>query len=173
MNLWQSSPHTHQRAPPLTHAVIGIAILQPSAGHGCHLQGGLGAVNIPVGILPGDGAAGNGSQPPQTIVSHGQGTAHTGGHGVQATIGRIVSIPLGIGCTAQLPALSGELVIGIVVLAGPQNGFAVFLPLTVDQADNGIVGIQVSNRIAAIGSRQAVEMLCKRCLPQASIRGLW
>ena len=55
----------------VTHAVIGIAILLPAAGHGCHLQGGLGAVNIPVGILPGDGAAGNGSQPPQTIVAHG------------------------------------------------------------------------------------------------------
>ena len=71
----------------VTHAVIGIAILLPAAGHGCHLQGGLGAVNIPVGILPGDGAAGDGGQAPQAIVAHGQGSAHTGGHGVQAAIG--------------------------------------------------------------------------------------
>ena len=83
----------------VTHAVIGITIPLPAAGHGCHLHGGLGAVNIPVGILPGDGAAGNGSQPPQTIVAHSQSCAYTGGHGVQATIGRIVSIPLGIGRT--------------------------------------------------------------------------
>lgn len=76
----------------VTHAVIGIAILLPAAGHGCHLQGGLGAVNIPVGILPGDGAAGNGSQPPQAIVAHGQGIAHTGGHGVQAAIGCIIGV---------------------------------------------------------------------------------
>lgn len=61
----------------VTHAVIGIAILQPAAGHGCHLHGGLSAVNIPVGILPGDGAAGNGSQPPQTIVAHGQSSQST------------------------------------------------------------------------------------------------
>ena len=82
----------------VTHAVIGIAILLPAAGHGCHLQGGLGAVNIPVGILPGDGAAGNGSQPPQTIVAHGKSCAYAGGHGIQTAVGRIVIISLGIGC---------------------------------------------------------------------------
>ena len=84
----------------ITHAVIGITIPLPAAGHGCHLHGGLGTVNIPIGILPGDGAAGNGSQSPQTIVAHGQGTAHTGGHGVQAAVGRIVGIPFGIGGAA-------------------------------------------------------------------------
>ena len=143
----------------ITHAVIGITIPLPAAGHRRHLQGGLGAVNIPVGILPGDGAAGNGSQPPQTIVAHGQSCAYAGGHGLQTAVGRIVSIPLGIGCTAQLPALSGELVIGIVVLAGPQNGIAVLLPLTVDQAANGIIGIQIGNRAArsfAFASLRAV-----------------
>ena len=73
------------------------------------MQGGLGAVNIPVGILPGDRATVDGSQPPQTIVAHGQGGSYTGGHGVQAAVGRIVSIPLGIGCTAQLPFQVGKL----------------------------------------------------------------
>lgn len=143
----------------VTHAVIGIAILLPAAGHRRHLHGGLDAVNILVGILPGDRAAGNGSQPPQTIVAHGQSCAYAGGHGIQTAVGRIVSIPLGIGCTAQLLALSGELVIGIVVLAGPQNGIAVLLPLTVDQAANGIIGIQIGNRAArsfAFASLRAV-----------------
>ena len=82
----------------ITYAVIGITIPLPAAGHRRHLHGGLGAVNIPVGILPGDGAAGNGSQPPQAIVAHGQGSTHTGGHGIQTAVGRIVIISLGIGC---------------------------------------------------------------------------
>lgn len=86
-----------------------IVILLPAAGYRGHLQGGLGAVNIPVGILPGDGAAGNGSQPPQTIVAYGQSCAYAGGHGIQTAVGRIVSIPLGIGCTAQLPFQAGKL----------------------------------------------------------------
>ena len=89
-----------QRMWQCAHAVIGILIPLPAAGHGCHLHGGLGAVNIPVGILPGDRAAGNGSQPPQTVIAHGQGSAHTGGSGIQAAVGRIVSIPLGIGGAA-------------------------------------------------------------------------
>ena len=71
----------------VTHGIIGIAILLSAAGHRRHLHGGLGTVNIPVGILPGDGAAVDGSQPPQTVVAHGQGIAHTGGHGGQAAIG--------------------------------------------------------------------------------------
>ena len=71
----------------VTHAVIGITIPLPAAGHGCHLHGGLGAANIPVGILTGHRAAGDGGQAPQAIVAHGQGSAHTGGHGVQAAIG--------------------------------------------------------------------------------------
>lgn len=54
------------------HAVIGILIPLPAAGHRRHLHGGLGTVNIPVGILPGDGAA----------------------------VGRIVGIPFGIGGAA-------------------------------------------------------------------------
>lgn len=43
------------------------------------MQGGLSAVNIPVGILPGDGAAGNGSHLPQAVVAHGQGSQSTFG----------------------------------------------------------------------------------------------
>ena len=38
----------------VTHAVIGIAILQPAAGHGCHLHGGLGTVNIPMATVQKD-----------------------------------------------------------------------------------------------------------------------
>ena len=115
----------------VTHAVIGITIPLPAAGHRRHLHGGLGAVNIPVGILPGDGAAGNGSQSPQTIVAHSQSCAYTGGHGVQATIDRIVSIPLGIGRTIHLPVLARELVIGVVVLAGAKDASVSFLLLAV------------------------------------------
>ena len=115
----------------ITHAVIGIAILLPAAGHRRHLQGSLGAVNIPVGILPGDGAAGNGSQPPQAIVAHSQGIAHTGGHGVQAAIGRIVGVSLRIRRTIQLPVLVRELVIGVVVLAGAKDASVSFLLLAV------------------------------------------
>ena len=115
----------------VAHAVIGITIPLPAAGHGCHLHGGLDAVNIPVGILPGDGAAGDGGQAPQAIVAHGQGSAHTGGHGVQATIDRIVSIPFGIGRTIHLPVLARELVIGVVVLAGAKDASVSFLLLAV------------------------------------------
>ena len=115
----------------VTHAVIGIAILLPTAGHGCNLHGGLGAVNIPVGILPGDGAAVDGSQPPQAIVAHSQGIAHTGGHGVQAAIGRIVGVSLRIRRTIQLPVLVRELVIGVVVLAGAKDASVSFLLLAV------------------------------------------
>ena len=142
----------------VTHAVIGITILQPAAGHGCHLQGGLGAVNIPVGILPGDGAAGNGSQPPQTIVAHGQGGSYTGGHGVQAAVGKVVDIPFGICRAVYLPTLTRQLVIGIVALARSQTGKAVFLLLAVDQTANGIIGVQVGYRIAVISFRQAVKL---------------
>ena len=117
----------------ITHAVIGITIPLPAAGHGCHLHGGLGTVNIPVGILPGDGAAGNGSQSPQTIVAHSQGIAHTGGHGVQAAIGRIVGVSLRIRRTIQLPVLVRELVIGVVVLAGAKDASVSFLLLAVKQ----------------------------------------
>ena len=115
----------------VTHAVIGIAILLPAAGHGRYLHGGLDAVNIPVGILPGDGAAVDGSQPPQTIVAHGQGSTHTGGHGVQAAIGRIVGVSLRIRRTIQLPVLVCELVIGVVVLAGAKDASVSFLLLAV------------------------------------------
>ena len=115
----------------VTHAVIGIAILLPTAGHGCNLHGGLGAVNVPIGKLPGNRATGDGGQAPQAIVAHGQGSAHTGGHGVQAAVGRIVSIPLGISRTAQLPALSRQLVILIVPLAGAQDASVSFLLLAV------------------------------------------
>ena len=92
----------------ITHGIIGIAILLPAAGHGCHLHGSLGAVNIPVGILPGDGAAGDGSQPPQTVVAHSQGSAHAGGHGIQTAIGRIVGVSLRVGRTVQLPDVVGS-----------------------------------------------------------------
>ena len=102
-------------------------------------------VNIPVGILPGDGATVDGSQSPQTIVAHGQGTAHTGGHGIQTAVGRIVSIPLGISRTAQLPALSRQLVILIVPLAGTQYRVVVFNLLAVDQAVKGVIGIQIGD----------------------------
>ena len=159
MNLWQSSPHTHQRAPPLTHAVIGIAILQPAASHGCHLHGGLGAVNIPVGILPGDGATVDGSQSPQTVIAHGQGSSHTGGSGIQAAVFTVVGIPLGISRTAQLPALPRQLVVLIVPLTGAQYRIAVFNLLAVDQAAKRIIGIQIGNRAArsfAFASLRAV-----------------
>ena len=127
----------------VTHGIIGIAILLPTAGHRCYLHGGFGAVNIPIGILPGDRAAGDGGQASQTIVAHGQGSAHAGGHGVQAAVGRIVGVPLGVGCTSQLPALTRQLVIGVVVLAGAQDRSAVLLLLAVNQAANGIVGIVI------------------------------
>ena len=143
----------------VTHAVIGIAILQPAAGHGCHLHGGLGAVNIPVGILPGDGAAGNGSQPPQTIVAHGQSCAYAGGHGIQTAVFTVVGIPLGISRTAQLPALPRQLVVLIVPLTGAQYRIAVFNLLAVDQAAKRIIGIQIGNRAArsfAFASLRAV-----------------
>ena len=94
----------------ITHGIIGIAILLPAAGHGRYLHGGLDAANIPVGILTGHRAAGDGGQAPQTVVAHGQGIAHTGGHGGQAAIGRIVGVPFGIGGTVQLPVLVCELV---------------------------------------------------------------
>ena len=94
----------------VTHAVIGIAILLPAAGHGCHLHGGLGTVNIPVGILPGDGAAGNGSQPPQTIVAHGQSCAYAGGHGIQTAVGSVVGIGFRVSSATRLPVLVCELV---------------------------------------------------------------
>ena len=115
----------------VAHAVIGILIPQPAAGHGCHLHGGLGAVNIPVNIPPLNRTAVDSCHPPQAVVAHGQSCAYTGGHGVQATIGRIVSIPLGIGCTIQLPVLVRELVIGVVVLAGAKDASVSFLLLAV------------------------------------------
>ena len=127
----------------VTHGIIGIAILLPAAGHGRYLHGSLGAVNIPIGILPGNRAAGDGSQPSQAIVAHGQGSAHTGGHGIQTAIGRIVGVSLRIRRTIQLPVLVRELVIGVVVLPGAQDGSAVFLSFTVNQAANGIVGVAI------------------------------
>ena len=136
-----------------------IVILLPAAGYRGHLQGGLGAVNIPVGILPGDGAAGNGSQPPQTIVAHGQSCAYAGGHGIQTAVGRIVCIPLGISRTAKLPALSRQLVILIVPLAGAQYRIAVFNLLAVDQAAKGVIGTQIGDctaRSFAFASLRAV-----------------
>ena len=92
----------------VTHGIIGIAILLPAAGHGCHLHGGLGAVNVPIGKLPGYRPSGDRSQPPQAIVAHSQGIAHTGGHGVQAAIGRIVGVSLRVGRTVQLPDVVGS-----------------------------------------------------------------
>ena len=115
----------------VTHAVIGIAILLPTAGHGCNLHGGLGAVNVPIGKLPGNRATGDGGQAPQAIVAHSQGIAHTGGHGVQAAIGRIVGVSLRIRRTIQLPVLVRELVIGVVVLAGAKDASVSFLLLAV------------------------------------------
>ena len=105
---------------------------------------------LPVGITVGVTVSGS-------AIGRGQDIARTGGHGIQTAVGRIVSIPLGIGRTAQLPVLSRQLVILIVALAGPQNGIAVLLSLTVDQSANGIVGVQVGGDAAAIGFCQAVE----------------
>lgn len=130
----------------VAHAVIGILIPQPAASHGCHLQRSPGAVNIPVGILPGDRAAGNVSQPPQTVIAHGQGSAHTSGSGIQAAVFTVVGIPLGISRTAQLPALPRQLVVLIVPLTGAQYRIAVFNLLAVDQAAKRIIGIQIGNR---------------------------
>ena len=113
------------------HGIIGIAILPPTAGHGCNLHGGLGAVNVPIGKLPGYRPSGDRSQPPQAIVAHSQGIAHTGGHGVQAAIGRIVGVSLRIRRTIQLPVLVRELVIGVVVLAGAKDASVSFLLLAV------------------------------------------
>ena len=95
------------------------------------------AVNIPIGILPGDRAAGDGSQAPQAVVAHGQGIAHAGGHGVQTAIGRIVGVPLRIGRTIQLPVLARELVLLIVLLPGAKNAGISFLLLAVNPAANG------------------------------------
>ena len=81
---------------------------------------------LPVGITVGVTVSGS-------AIGRGQDIARTGGHGIQTAVGRIVSIPLGIGRTAQLPVLSRQLVILIVALAGPQNGIAVLLSLTVDR----------------------------------------
>lgn len=60
-------------------------------------------------ILPGDRATVDGSQPPQTIVAHGQCGSYTGGHGVQAAAGKVVDIPFGICRTVYLPALPRQL----------------------------------------------------------------
>ncbi len=106
----------------VTHAVIGVAILLPAAGHGRYLHGSLGAVNVPIGILPGDRAAGDGSQAPQAAVAHSQGIAHAGGHGVQATVDRIVGIPHGIGRTVQLPALIGSGMADCLTVSHPLVG---------------------------------------------------
>ena len=127
----------------ITHAVIGITIPLPAAGHGRYLHGGLDAVNIPVGILPGDGAAGDGSQAPQAIVAHGQGSAHTGGHGVQAAIGIVISVSFRVSSAAHLPSLLGQLVVRIVGLIGAKNAGISLLLLAVNQAANGIVGVVI------------------------------
>ena len=81
--------------------------------------------------MTGHRAAGDGGQAPQAIVAHGQGSAHTGGHGVQAAIGRIVGVSLRIGRTIHLPVLARELVIGVVVLAGAKDASVSFLLLAV------------------------------------------
>ena len=94
----------------ITHAVIGITILLSAAGHGRHLHGGLGAVNVPIGKLPGNRAAGNGSQPPQTIVAHSQSCAYAGGHGIQTAVGSVVGIGFRVSSATRLPVLVCELV---------------------------------------------------------------
>ena len=127
----------------VTHGIIGIAILLPTAGHGCNLHGGFGAVNIPVSILTGDRAAGDGSQAPQAIVAHGQGSAHTGGHGVQAAIGIVISVSFRVSSAAHLPSLLGQLVVRIVGLIGAKNAGISLLLLAVNQAANGIVGVVI------------------------------
>ena len=81
--------------------------------------------------MTGHRAAGDGGQAPQAIVAHSQGIAHTGGHGVQAAIGRIVGVSLRIRRTIQLPVLVRELVIGVVVLAGAKDASVSFLLLAV------------------------------------------
>ena len=127
----------------ITHGIIGIAILLPAAGHGCHLQGGLGAVNVPIGKLPGNRATGDGGQAPQAIVAHGQGSAHTGGHGVQAAIGIVISVSFRVSSAAHLPSLLGQLVVRIVGLIGAKNAGISLLLLAVNQAANGIVGVVI------------------------------
>ena len=127
----------------ITHGIIGIAILLPAAGHGRYLHGGLGAANIPVGILTGHRAAGDGGQAPQAIVAHGQGSAHTGGHGVQAAIGIVISVSFRVSSAAHLPSLLGQLVVRIVGLIGAKNAGISLLLLAVNQAANGIVGVVI------------------------------
>ena len=61
------------------HAVIGITIPLPAAGHRHHLHGGLGTVNIPVNIPPLNRTAVDSCHPPQAVVAHGQGSQSTFG----------------------------------------------------------------------------------------------
>ena len=143
----------------VAHAVIGITIPLPAAGHRCHLHGGLGAVNIPVNIPPLNRTAVDSCHPPQTVIGHGPDVARAGEYVVQAAVFTVVGIPLGISRTAQLPALPRQLVILIVPLAGAQYRIAVFNLLAVDQAAKGVIGTQIGDctaRSFAFASLRAV-----------------
>ena len=131
----------------IAQIVIGIAKAHAAAQVGIaelgNLQGSCRTGNIPVSIAAVKGAAGDGSQAPQAIVAHGQGSAHTGGHGVQAAVGSGIGVSFRVSSAAQLPGLLGQLIECIVVLVGAQNAGVPLLLLAVNQAANGIVGVVI------------------------------
>ena len=131
----------------IAQIVIGIAKAHAAAQVGIaelgNLQGSCRTGNIPVSIAAVKGAAGDGSQAPQAIVAHGQGSAHTGGHGVQAAIGIVISVSFRVSSAAHLPSLLGQLVVRIVGLIGAKNAGISLLLLAVNQAANGIVGVVI------------------------------
>ena len=61
-----------------------------------------------IGVL-----AGNGAQPPQTVVAHGQHILVRHGDGVDAAVGTVVGIALGKYCAAHPPAAAGQLVLSL------------------------------------------------------------
>ena len=131
----------------IAQIVIGIAKAHAAAQVGIaklgNLQGGRRAGNIPVSVAAVEGASGDRTEAAQTIVAHGQGGTHAGGHGVQAAIGIVIRVSFRVSSAAHLPGLLGQLVVRIVGLIGAQNAGISLLLLAVNQAANGIVGVAI------------------------------
>ena len=73
----------------VTHAVIGIGIAAVGGQvieNLRHLGGGLGRVDVPVGVALAVDTAGDRLQPPQTVIAHGQGLTRSGGMGIQTAV---------------------------------------------------------------------------------------
>ncbi len=155
-------------APDVVAVLEGLS--QPRIAQAGHLIGGavilqdtvqillidrtvLDCIGCGIGILAGDGA-----QPPQAVVAHGQHIPVRHGDGIDTAVQAVVGIILGEYRRANPPAVANQLVFAVVAAAHHQNRGTVHLLPHGNQAADGIIAVKIGGSLTIRRLRDVAEL---------------